>query len=144
MHGTEDKVRYRVFAHTADLGVEIFGDTPEAMFENAAFALFDIITDIQSIKATDEKIVSVEGLDREDLLVNYLREVLYLWNGEGFIVKECFIQNLSGNLLKGIVKGESFDPSRHRIKTEIKAITYHQVSVAHTSRGWTGRFIVDV
>jgi SHS2 domain-containing protein len=144
MYGIKNQDRYQTFNHTADLGVEIFGDTPESLFENAAFALFDIITDIQSIEAKDEKYISVEGSGWADLLVNYLREVLYLWNGEEFILKTSHVENLSENFIKATVTGEPFDLLRHKIKTEIKAITYHQLSVTQTSYGWVGRVIFDV
>ncbi len=144
MHEINRQDRYKAFDHTADLGVEVFGDTPKTMFENAVFALFDILTDIQSIEMIYEKQIFVEGTDWADLLVNYLREMLYLWSGEGFILNKCIVESLSENRLHGTVTGEPFDPSKHRIKTEIKAVTYHQLSVVQTDKGWIGRIIFDV
>lgn len=135
---------YTLFDHTADLGVEVYGKTPEELFANAAFALFDIITDISTIETTEERKLVVEGSDWEDLFVNYLREILYLYNGEGLLLKDFFIVEIDTAALQVVVKGEPFDPSRHRIKTEIKAVTYHQVSVTEDSHKWTGRVIFDV
>ena len=74
--------RYKLFDHTADLGVEIYGKTVTDLFANAAFAVFDIITDLKHVTPTMERKIVVEGEGWEDLLVNYLREILYMFNGE--------------------------------------------------------------
>jgi SHS2 domain-containing protein len=136
--------RYNVFDHTADLGVAIYGKTVKELFANAAFAVFDIITDLNRVKATEERTIIVEGEGWEDLLVNYLREVLYMFNGEGLLLKEYSIIEIDPQHLHGRVSGELFTPSKHRINTEIKAVTYHQVTVRETPEMWTGRVIFDV
>ena len=136
--------RYRLFDHTADLGVEIYGKTVRELFANAAFSIFDIITDLKHVTPTVERKIIVEGEGWEDLLVNYLREILYMFNGEGLLLKEYSILKIDPRHLEGNVSGEQFDPSKHRINTEIKAVTYHQVTVRETPDGWVGRVIFDV
>lgn len=138
------KLKYNIFNHTADLGLEIYGKDERELFSNAAFALFNIITDIKSIGIRENRHVSIEGSGREDLLVNFLREILYLFNGEGFLLKDFSISRLDSHHLTGEAKGECFDPDKHRINTEIKAVTYHQVMVQKTPQGWKGRVICDV
>lgn len=136
--------RYRVFDHTADLGVEIYGTTVKELFTNAAFAVFDILTDLNRVRAIEERSITVEGAGWEDLLVNYLREVLYLFNGEGLLMKEYSIMEIDPQHLKGKVSGEVFDPLKHRMNKEIKAVTYHQSTVRETPEMWVGRVIFDV
>ena len=136
--------RYSLFDHTADLGVEIYGKTLPELFANAAFAVFDIITDIRLIRSAGERQIVVDGESWEDLLVNYLREILYIYNGEGLLLNECSIIKIEPYHLEGKVSGELFDPARHRINTEIKAITYHQATVKETPDMWIGRVIFDV
>jgi SHS2 domain-containing protein len=136
--------RYRVFDHTADLGMEIYGRTAGDLFSNAAFAVFDIITDLSQIRPRETRDIVVEGSGWEDLLVNFLREVLYLFNGDSFLSKECFVSEIDEVRVVGKVSGERFDPFRHRIHKEIKAVTYHQVMVRHTPELWTGKVIFDV
>jgi SHS2 domain-containing protein len=136
--------RYTVFEHTADLGLEIYGKTVKELFANAAFAVFDSITDLNRVKATEERTIIIEGEGWEDLLVNYLREVLYMFNGEGLLLKEYSIIEIDPQHLEGRVSGEFFNPSKHRINKEIKAVTYHQVTVRETPEMWTGRVILDV
>ncbi|MDI6776061.1 MAG: archease [Syntrophales bacterium] len=136
--------RYRVFDHTADLGVEIYGKTVEELFVNAAFAIFDLMTDLQDVKITEVRAIVTEGADWEDLLVNYLRDVLYLFNGEGLILSDYAIAEINPHHLMGEVRGEPFEPNRHRIKTEIKAVTYHQALIRENGEGWVGRVVFDV
>ena len=138
------KLKYSVFDHTADLGLEIYGKDEKELFSNAAFALFDIITNIDDVDIEEERNLVVEGSDREDLLVNFLREILYMFNGEGLLLREVFISELDSHHLVGEVRGEYFDQDKHRINEEIKAVTYHQVGVQETPKGWKGRIICDV
>jgi SHS2 domain-containing protein len=136
--------RYKVFDHTADLGIEVYGATVNELFTSAAFAVFDMLTDLDGVRAIEERSITVEGEGWEDLLVNYLREVLYLFNGEGFLLKEFSIMEIEPHHLKGKVSGEMFDPLQHTINKEIKAVTYHQIMVRETPMRWEGRVIFDV
>ena len=135
---------YRIFDHTADLGVEVTGATLEDLYAGAALALFDILTDLSSVRAGVTRAIVVSGEDPADLLVNFLREVLYAWNGDGFLMKSCLIREVKPQRLSALLRGEPFDPSRHQIKQEIKAVTYHQASVETTAAGWRARVVFDV
>jgi SHS2 domain-containing protein len=136
--------RYRTFDHTADLGLEIYGRDEKELFSNAAFALFDTMTDIGNIALGEKRTVRTEGADREDLLVNFMREILSLYHIEGFLTGRFALSELNEHSLSGEAEGETFDPKKHGINTEIKAVTYHQVEIAPTSDGFMGRLICDV
>jgi SHS2 domain-containing protein len=136
--------RYETFDHTADIGVRVFGRTVEEVFVNAAYALFDQLTDLRKVEDRATKKISVEGADREDLLIRWLGELLFLCQGRGYLFKEFSILHLDSKSLRAIVRGEIFDPSRHRFKTEIKAVTYHQVEVQQKDDGWEGKVVFDV
>ena len=135
---------YRIFDHTADLGVEIYGKKEEELFCNAAFALFDIMTDISLVHIRGEWEVSAEGGDLEELLVNFLREILYMCNGEGLLLQDFVISEMDNFHVKGTAKGEPFVHGRHCMNIEIKAVTYHRVEIRKTSGTWIGRVIFDV
>ena len=136
---------YRIFDHTADLGVEVTGATLEELYAGAAFALFDLLTELPAVRAGRSREFDVLGENPADLLVNFLREILYAWNGEGFLMKSCFVRQVTPKRLKAVLRGEAFDPSRHRILKEIKAVTYHQASVLQTPEGgWVARVVFDV
>ncbi|MDP2725627.1 MAG: archease [Syntrophales bacterium] len=137
-------IRYRVFDHTADLGVQVFGRTVEELFINGAYALFYLIADLDQVQLTEERIITAAGTDRNELWVNYLRECLYVFNGDGLLMRECIILFLDQSHVTARLRGEFLDPSRQQIKQEIKGVTYYQAFVRKTKQGWIGKVICDV
>ena len=135
---------YHIFDHTADLGVEVTAATQEELYSGAAIALFDLTADLSTVRAGTSREIAVEGEDAADLLVNFLRELLDAYNGEGFLVKSCLVREVDSRKLRALLQGERFDPVRHRIEKEIKAVTYHQASVEKTEDGWVARVVFDV
>ena len=137
-------MHYKLFDHTADLGVAFFSVTREALFRHAALSLFDLLVEARDVREIETREVRIEGADGTDLFVNYLREMLYLFNGEGRVLTDCRILRMDDRELTAEVRCGRFDASRHRIRTEIKAVTYHLASLSETPQGWTGRIILDV
>jgi SHS2 domain-containing protein len=142
---------YIFFDHTADIGVEISGRTKKELFANAANALFDILIENLDSKGKStektqkrQKTVTVNGTDVEDLLINFLREILYLFNGAGWVVSHCKITECGNKKLMAQLMGEPFNKKRHSIKTEIKAVTYSGLNVEKQESGWRARVIFDV
>ena len=143
--------KYKLFDHTADIGVEIFGRTKKVLFANAACALFDILIQTTDNKSKigkgtkgQQKIRTVAGTDMADLLVNFLRELLYLFNGEALIVEDCHIQECSNQRLVAKLLVEPYSKEKYSTKMELKAVTYHGLSVERTKSGWVARVIFDV
>jgi SHS2 domain-containing protein len=137
-------VNYRVIDHTADFGIEVFSQTPETLFADAGLALFDLITETEKIEPTENLIIEIGGEDREDLMVNWLRRLLSLWHVQELLVRRTRIENLSTRYLKARIEAEAFDPARHPIKKEIKAVTYHRIHVQSDAGIWMARIIFDV
>jgi SHS2 domain-containing protein len=135
---------YRTFDHTADLGLEIRGASEEDLYANAAFAVFDIITDLGRVEPRETRRLRVEGDSPEDLLINFLREVLYLYNGERWLLKGLRVTRIGEKVLEAEARGEPLDGRKHEICREIKAVTYHQAEIRKTPDGWTARVIFDV
>ncbi len=136
--------RYETFDHTADIGVRVFGRTYEEVFANAAYALFDFITDLDQVEERTTFSVQVEGADAEDLLVRWLNELLFLWESKGLMLKGVTFSRLDERSLAALGRGEVFDPSRHVRNLEIKAVTYHQIQVRQMDGTWEARVIFDV
>jgi SHS2 domain-containing protein len=137
-------MKYRIFDHTADLGIEVHGETLSDLFANAVLAIADMTADTDRVRARQTKVIEASGADRDDLWVNFLRESLYAVNGEHFLIKECHIKQISDTSVTAEIKGEPFDPDVHRIKKEIKAVTYHQASINQDGPRFKGRVILDV
>ena len=137
---------YTFFDHTADIGIEVTGRTRKALFGNAAQTLFDVMIESKTgeVAKKQQKKIAVEGTDVADLLINFLRELLYLFNGEKFITGGCEIIKFTNQELQAWLTGESFDSKKHLIKTEIKAVTYSGLTVEKEKAGWRARIIFDV
>jgi SHS2 domain-containing protein len=137
---------YKFFDHTADIGIEVTGRTKKELFVNAAEALFDVMIEnkVGEVSEKQQKKITVEGSDVADLLINFLRELLYLFNGEKFITDRCDIIQFSNKELQARLTGESFNSKKHLIKTEIKAVTYSGAKVERIKTGWKARIIFDV
>jgi SHS2 domain-containing protein len=137
---------YKFFDHTADIGVEVTGRTRKELFVNAAETLFDVMIESKTGEksAKQHKKITIEGADVADLLINFLREILYLFNGEKFITGDCEIIKFTDKELQARLMGESFNNKKHLIKTEIKAVTYSGLKVEKVKAGWKARIIFDV
>jgi SHS2 domain-containing protein len=129
---------------TADCGIQVFGKDLKALFENAGMALFDLIADVSLVKSGFEYPVQVSGSDWPDLMVNWLRELLYLWTGKELIVKEIDVLEISEFKVSANIRGEAFNTNLHRLKHEIKAVTYHRIQVTQSPAGWEASVIFDV
>ena len=137
---------YKFFDHTADIGVEVTGRTRKELFVNAADALFDVMIENQTGRkaAKQQRKLTVEGSDISDLLINFLREILYLFNGAGWVVSHCKIMECDNKRLKAQLTSEPYNKNKHSIKTEIKAVTYSGLNVEKQKSGWRARLIFDV
>lgn len=135
---------FRTLEHTADVGFEAFGSTREEAFANAARALTDLIVDLDTIKSSDEVTLQIHGPDPESVLVNWLSELLYLHDAEGWLFRDFEIQSLGDNSLSAVARGEKFQRSRHQAKLLVKAITYHQLALEQIPGGWRAQVYVDI
>lgn len=121
---------YELVDHTADVGIKAYGKTLSEAFENAAKGMFDIITDKSEIENIGQYDIELETDNLEQLLVDWLSELLFL-NTANNIVFGFFKVELDEkkNKLSAKVFGEKFDLSKHKVGTEIKAVTYHILEV---------------
>jgi SHS2 domain-containing protein len=136
--------RYRSIDHTADLGAYIYGDTPEAIFVNAAHAMTAMMLERPPINADRRDVINLEGMDRPALLVEFLNELLYRFQVKGLAVTDVEIKRLTDTKIKADVGLALFDTGRQGLKTEIKAATYHQLEIIPREKGFRARVIFDV
>lgn len=140
----DNQKKYRLTTRQSELAVRIVGNSQADLFANSAYALFDVMTEIEKIEIKDRLPLEVEGMDRDDLLVNWMRELLYLYQGSGYLLKEFQIREVKDTIVKAEVCGEKIDPDRHEIKQEISAVVYHQSRMAKTGNQWTAQLIFEV
>jgi len=138
------RLPYYQLVHTADAAWRIRGDSLPELFDNAAAALTATLTDRRYVRAREVREVVMEAPDREALLVDWLNHLLYLFDTEGFLVRQVQIFALTDQVLQARVRGEIFDPDRHVQKTAVKAATYHHLEIIRKNGGWQATVILDL
>ncbi|MFO7964146.1 MAG: archease [Desulfobacterales bacterium] len=136
-------VDYFLLNHTADIGITVFGADLDHLYKNAGYAMFDLIVQANAAGIQDVFKVTAEGEDWPDLMVAWLRELLYLWSGKEQIVNAISIVT-SPYTVSADIRCTPFDASRHSVRHDIKAVTYHRISVEQTAGGWKSTIIFDV
>ncbi len=135
-------MRFKIFDHTADIGIIGFGKTEEEAFANTAFGMFSILADLEDVRQDKKIEIRASGADREELLVNMLSELLYWQTTKGYLFSEFFVE-FSENSVKALCLGEKIK-KHHELKAEIKTVTYHFIKIEKKEEGWETRVIFDV
>ena len=120
--------KYELIDHTADVGVKAYGSSVSEAFSHAAKAMFDIMTDNSYIDDVGEFNIELDAPDLEQLLVDWLSELLYIHDVDGLVFSRFEI-SLNNTHLSAKAFGESFNTNKHKIGMEIKAVTYHMLTV---------------
>lgn len=138
------KPAYELLDHTADFGIHVFGDNTKSLFQNAAMAMMDQLVETVGLIAREERQITIQGNDWPDLMVNWLREILYLCVGEELFAQSIQIESIAETCLTAYLWVDPFSADRHTLLSEIKAVTYHQVQVFETGNRWEANIIFDV
>jgi len=126
--------RYEFIDHTADVGVKAYGDTLSDAFEMAATAMFDIITDSSTIGEVGEYTIQLSADSLEELLIDFLSELLFLHDAYGLLFGSFRIEiDEEKRVLNASIAGELFNDHKHKKGNEIKAVTYHLLEVHNTN-----------
>ena len=135
---------FTLIDHTADIGILVQGTNLKELFQNAGEALLKIMLKGDQGRQTLIQSLSVSGSDYADLMVRWLGEILYLFQGEKRLVNAIRIQDIQPYRLTAQIETVVFDPGLHEILYEIKAVTYHQIEVIQKDKQWHARVIFDI
>src|SRR5438128_214843 len=97
--------------------------------------MLSIAGDPQSAEPREEYRISVESGDREGLMVDWLNEVLYWYDGKRIALR-TFRAEINGERIDAVAAGEPRDPERHRARLIVKAVTYHQLKIEQRDGTW--------
>jgi len=136
--------RYEQFSHTADIGVRVFGKTLKELFENAAFAMFDILADLEGLKGEITQDFELTASNHEELLISWLDELLYNFYAKNIIFYKFEVEELSEDVVRAKAFGRSVSENRNRLKTEIKAATYYNLKIIKKDDYYEVDIIFDV
>ena len=135
---------HETFDHTADLGLRVRTADLNALFAEAGEALFSVIVeDLGTVAAATRVEIKLTEADRELLLFDWLKELLYRFDAEHLLFSR-FEVTVRPDGLTGVAWGETLDRTRHELGHEVKAITYHGLKVEQTNDGWVAEVIVDI
>ena len=134
----------QIFNHIADLGIIVKGPDIKTLFLFACRAMIDLMVSGETGGKIISKDIEIEGDDYADLMVRWLGEILYLFNAENLTVNSIDILFISPNRIKSHLLLSPLDPEKQEILREIKAVTYHQISVRMIEKGWKAKVIFDI
>jgi SHS2 domain-containing protein len=136
--------RFEVIEHTADVGIAAYGADLREAFANAARGLFSLMTDIDSVKDDIRYDVEASADNREELLVAWLNELIYLFEVNDVLFNRFDIAELGEAKLKAACYGENIDAQRHKMKLGVKAATYHMMQVEEGDNGCRVQVLFDI
>ncbi len=131
---------------TADVAIESRGDTLEELFTASAMATFEVMADTSSIQPEIKKVFHLENSDIDGLLFDWLAEIIYLKDSE-FMLFGKYDLKITKNTnyqLDAEILGEEINQSKHDLRCDVKAITFHLFEVYEKDRKWIARFILDI
>ena len=135
---------FEVLEHPADIGFRAFGGTLPELFAQSAWAMLSIAADPAAALPKQEYPLAVESGDRESLLVDWLNEVLYWFDGKRIAFRDFRVTQFRENAIQAVGLGEPRDPLRHRARLIVKAVTYHQLKIERRGGLWVAEVYLDI
>lgn len=137
--------------HTADVGIKVWADGREALFEEAASAMLELIVNRETVQPDINKTLRLEADNTEKLFLKWLKEILFILEKFSVVFATCRVQKIKPSnqttnklILTAILSGERIDPTRHDICTEIKAVTLHDFYLQEHGSVWEARVLFDI
>jgi SHS2 domain-containing protein len=131
---------------TADVAIESRGDTLEELFSASAMATFEVMADISRIQPETRKAIHLENSEIDGLLFDWLAELIYLKDSEFMLFGKYDIKITKNTnyQLDAEILGEEINQSKHDLRCDVKAITFHLFEVYEKGSKWISRFILDI
>ncbi|MGA3060856.1 MAG: archease [Candidatus Bathyarchaeia archaeon] len=140
--------KFEYLEHTADIYIRAHGKTMEEAYENAALAMFEVMTDTDKISQMQEETLDVEAEDQYALLYNWLEALLVKFETDNMLYSKFQITNWEETnetfKFKARIWGEKYDPQKHPQKVGVKAVTYHRMVIIRERDRVVLEFILDI
>ena len=140
--------KFEFLEHTADVYIAAHGKTLEEGFENAALAMFEVMTDTEKVSSDIADSVEVEAEDEYALLYSWLETLIVNLETKNMLYSNFKISSLDETLegfrIKATVWGEKFNAEKHTQKVAVKAVTYHRMEIIKEIDKVTLEFILDI
>lgn len=123
-------LQFKPIDHPSDTGLIAFGKNLKEIFENAAYGMFSLMADLETVTPNQKFDVQVEAGDRDELMVNWLNELLFIEETKKMLCKDFKIKKLTDKQLEAQVGGETIDAARHTLYGGLKAATFNQLQIS--------------
>jgi len=140
------KYRFLDDVAIADAAFEAEAENLEELFEICAQATFEVMADTKTIEHRYKEDVELVGKNLEELLFDWLAELIYLKDVRSMLFSkfDIRIQKKDGYQLTASVWGEPADQKKHMVRVDVKAVTYHLMEVKKTDNRWIAKVILDI
>lgn len=133
---------YRQIDHTADIALELWGDSEPAVLAAGARAVTEILTDGAEVADRAAREIAIDAIDAGDRLVQWLNEIIVAAVADGFLYRSARIELDGATGLSASARGEA--GAHDRVVAELKSATYHDLALERGPDGWRARVIIDV
>jgi SHS2 domain-containing protein len=123
--------------------VEIFGRDRAELLANAAFCVTDLMVESRAVEAVEPVPVSLKSADERELLMDWLRELLFLFSSKGFVAARAEMLSVDETSVSAVLHGERYSLAKHGLKVELKIPTYHEFSLERGDAGWRAVVVFD-
>ncbi|MFO7916764.1 MAG: archease [Anaerolineae bacterium] len=132
--------RFEEIEHTADIALRVWGKDLAELFANAAYGMASQLTDVEEVSPTHEEEIALEAEDTEILLVEWLSELLYLGERANRVHVEFDMQKVTEKELRAVARAGTVE----RYHTNIKAVTFNELEIVQTEKGYKTTVVFDV
>jgi SHS2 domain-containing protein len=135
---------FEIIDHTADTGIIAYGATMKQLFSNAASGMYSLIFDFPPGNKSVQRTVELQAPDDEALLVEWLNELLFLFDMEHVVFDSFEFDTLDKGKLEARCKGYKIDLQHNKPLWELKAATYHMLNIRKSRNGYQAQVIFDI
>ncbi len=139
---------FELLPHTADVLIRAWGDSLEEAFSYGALGVYEVMTDTRRVEPRIERRLESSGFDLENLLYNWVEDLITLFDMEGFLASQVRVERIwreGGEwMLRAVLRGEPYDPDRHESRALVKAATYHMMRIWRENGRHYVQFVVDI
>ena len=148
MNIKNDKSKYKFLENVAiaDIAYEAYGKDLNELFENSAMAIFELSANLKTVDAKEKIEFSLENEKIENLLYDFLSEILFLKDSKYMVFKKIkvLIKQNKKYQLKAILEGDTINPKKQQLENDIKAVTMHMFKIEKTKSGYKATIVVDI
>jgi SHS2 domain-containing protein len=132
----------------ADIAFNAWNETLEGLFRDAAEATMKVMVEnVPAVRPTETVEIALDQTNEEMLLFDFLNELIFYKDARRLILlpKEITIgRSEAGCDLKATLQGEEINTERHRMNTDVKAVTMLRFSLTQVQEGWRATVVLDV